>query len=189
MKKASSQILFSTAKNLFFKFGLRRVSVEEICNKASVSKMTFYRNFNNKEHIAIIILKDFLDESLKVYKNIMSKKISFSKKVENLILNDKNYIEKLGPEFISDVYNYKTTMFSNLLEKSDALFYAELRNDFTQAQNNGDLRKETPVDFYLHMMDSIKEKMNDQALKKLYKDEKVMLMDLTNFFFYGIMAK
>ena len=62
MKKASYQILFSTAKNLFFKFGLRRVSVEEICKKASVSKMTFYRNFNNKEHIAIIILKDFLND-------------------------------------------------------------------------------------------------------------------------------
>ena len=119
----------------------------------------------------------------------MSKNISFPKKVENLILNDKNYIEQLGPEFIGDVYNYKTSMFSNLLEKSDALFYGELRNDFIQAQNNGDLRKETPVDFYLHMMDSIKEKMNDQELKKLYKDEKVMLMDLTNFFFYGIMAK
>ena len=54
MKKTSYQILFSTAKNLFFKFGLRRVSVEEICIKASVSKMTFYRNFNNKEHIAVI---------------------------------------------------------------------------------------------------------------------------------------
>jgi AcrR family transcriptional regulator len=33
----------STAEKLFMKFGIRRVSVEEICREASVSKMTFYK--------------------------------------------------------------------------------------------------------------------------------------------------
>ena len=189
MKETSHNILFSTAKKLFFKFGLRRVSVEEICKKAIVSKMTFYRNFNNKEHIAVIILNDFLDESFEKYKNIMSENISFGKKVEKLILNDKNYIDQLGPEFINDVYNYKNTIFSEIIEKTDKLFYEELRKDFKLAQKNGDLRKDTTVDFYIYMMDSIKEKMSDNELKKFYQDEKAMLMDLTNFFFYGIMAK
>ena len=189
MKKTSYNILFSTAKNLFFKFGLRRVSVEEICKKAMVSKMTFYRNFNNKEHVAVIILNNFLDESFKKYKDIMSENVSFDKKVENLILNDKSYIDQLGTEFINDVYNYKNTIFSEIIEKTDKLFYKELRKDFKLAQKNGDLRRDTPVDFYIYMMESIKEKMADSELKKIYQDEKAMLMDLTNFFFYGIMAK
>ena len=63
-------------------------------------------------------------------------------------------------------------------------FYQELRKDFKLAQKKGDLRRDTPVDFYLYMMESIKEKMGDSELKKIYQDEKAMLMDLTNFFFY-----
>jgi len=189
MKKTSHQILYDTAKNLFFRFGLKRVSVDEICKKASVSKMTFYRNFNNKEHIAVTILNDFLNESFQKYKDIMSDNTSFSKKVENLILNDKDYVEQLGTEFISDVYNHKNDIFSDLLKKSDTIFKREIKKDFIKAQKNGNLRKNTPVDFYLNMMDFIKEKISDNELKKLYADEKDMIMDLTNFFFYGIMAK
>ena len=147
MKETSHNILFSTAKKLFFKFGLRRVSVEEICKKAIVSKMTFYRNFNNKEHIAVIILNDFLDESFEKYKNIMSENISFGKKVEKLILNDKNYIDQLGPEFINDVYNYKNTIFSEIIEKTDKLFYEELRKDFKLAQKFFLLRNYGKVNF------------------------------------------
>ena len=89
----------------------------------------------------------------------------------------------------NDDYNYKNTIFSEIIEKTDKLFYKELRKDFKLAQKNGDLRRDTPVDFYIYMMESIKEKMADSELKKIYQDEKAMLMDLTNFFFYGIMAK
>ena len=35
-------------KDLFYKYGIKRVSVEEICAKANVSKMTFYKFYNNK---------------------------------------------------------------------------------------------------------------------------------------------
>ena len=46
------QHIVETAEELFFKHSVKRVSVEEICNKANVSKMTFYRYFSNKQELA-----------------------------------------------------------------------------------------------------------------------------------------
>ena len=40
--------IFKTAKDLFWKYGIKRVSIEEICKEAKVSKMTFYKFFPNK---------------------------------------------------------------------------------------------------------------------------------------------
>ena len=37
-----------TAETLFKLYGIKRVTVEEICKKANVSKMTFYKYFRNK---------------------------------------------------------------------------------------------------------------------------------------------
>ena len=45
--------IMSTGKDLFWKYGIRRVTVEEICEKSNVSKMTFYKYFPNKETLAL----------------------------------------------------------------------------------------------------------------------------------------
>ncbi|MBN2410872.1 helix-turn-helix transcriptional regulator, partial [candidate division KSB1 bacterium] len=52
-----------TAKELFFKYGIRRVTIEEICKKARVSKMTFYKFFQNKIELAIVMLKKLYDDA------------------------------------------------------------------------------------------------------------------------------
>ena len=42
------QQLVTTAQELFMRHGIRRVTVEEICSEANISKMTFYKYFKNK---------------------------------------------------------------------------------------------------------------------------------------------
>ena len=50
--------LIRTGKELFWKFGFRRVTVEEICSEAGISKMTFYKYFSNK----LDLVKRIMDE-------------------------------------------------------------------------------------------------------------------------------
>ena len=48
--------ILDTAHELFWKHGLKRVSIEEICAVAGVSKMTFYKHFANKTALVKYIL-------------------------------------------------------------------------------------------------------------------------------------
>ncbi|MBL0024612.1 MAG: helix-turn-helix transcriptional regulator [Saprospiraceae bacterium] len=51
-KRSKSYLkIITTAKKLFWKHGSSRVTIEELCREAGVSKMTFYRHFNNKNEI------------------------------------------------------------------------------------------------------------------------------------------
>lgn len=54
--------ILKTATKLFFKFGLRSVSIEDICNELRISKKTFYTCFPQKEALIDYILADY-DES------------------------------------------------------------------------------------------------------------------------------
>lgn len=49
-----------TASNLFLKYGLRSVSINEICKELRISKKTFYAHFSQKEALieSIMIKKD-----------------------------------------------------------------------------------------------------------------------------------
>jgi len=56
--------ILSTGKELFWKYGFKRVTIEEICREAKVSKMTFYKYFPNKSKLAIVILDSIFDEGI-----------------------------------------------------------------------------------------------------------------------------
>ena len=185
----SKKLILKAAKKLFFESGLNKVTIEEICAESSVSKMTFYRNFKNKEEIARSILESVFEESNIQYKSIMDQEISFAKKVEQIILMDKNYADQISSEFVNDLLSYKTDVFIELINKNNEVMDLQLEKDFMKAQKKGELRKETPVAFYIHMLKVIRNKIKDPNLKSLYKEDKDMWIDLTYFYFYGILSK
>ena len=63
MEKRSEKFesITSAAKSLFWKHGIRRVSIEEICEDAGVSKMTCYKYFSNKTAIAKYLIEDLFE--------------------------------------------------------------------------------------------------------------------------------
>ena len=73
-----------TARKLFWKHGIRRVTVEEICEKAGVSKMTFYRMFDNKIELAKTVLDHIFEESFQKYRTIMDQEYRFPKRSDKL---------------------------------------------------------------------------------------------------------
>ena len=88
--------IVETAYNLFMKFGIRRVSVEEICKEAGVSKMTFYKHFKNKSELAKHIINQIISEAEIKYRDLMAQDIPYSEKVKQMIhikrkMNGKNY--------------------------------------------------------------------------------------------------
>lgn len=54
-----------TATKLFLKYGLRSVSVDDICNELRISKKTFYAQFSQKEELIDSVLMDHNEKRLK----------------------------------------------------------------------------------------------------------------------------
>lgn len=77
----SSFLFLKISEKLFFKFGYRRVTIKDICEGASLSKMTFYRYYKNKEDVAKIVLKNIIDESNKKFESIMESDNPFINKI------------------------------------------------------------------------------------------------------------
>ena len=85
MNNPKKQQIINTAHELFWKLGIRRVSIEEICREANVSKMTFYKHFNNKNDLVKYIIDLITGTAMKKYREIMDSNIPFHVKVEKSI--------------------------------------------------------------------------------------------------------
>ncbi|HYW95493.1 MAG TPA: TetR/AcrR family transcriptional regulator, partial [Bacteroidales bacterium] len=106
MKNVSQKYLdiMSYGKALFWKYGMKRVTVEEICEEANVSKMTFYKYFGNKDKLALEIIRSLLENTLKEFLVVMESDIPFKKKVEATVKMKMEQTGTISKEFLSDLY-------------------------------------------------------------------------------------
>ncbi|MDD4656997.1 MAG: TetR/AcrR family transcriptional regulator [Bacteroidales bacterium] len=181
------QEIVSAAKTLFWKYGIKRVSIEEICTSAPVSKMTFYKFFKNKEVLAEYVLKEILTQWHNNYISIMNQNIDFSQKIKQVIALEQHASENMGEEFIQDIYKNEYLKLQELISKERNRYHAEIVKDMIDAQKKGEIRKDIKPEFILYLLEDIANKVVDKNLSKLYSSKQELIMELTNYFFYGIM--
>ena len=185
-KKDGRELLLEAGRTLFWKYGIRRISVEEVCKSAGVSKMTFYRSFENKEDLAFQVLKRFIQEGMDSYRAVMKLEIPFREKIAKVIALKHQQSVDISQEFIQEIYQSTDSVLSAYIEESRKEMLSEIMYDLFMAQQNGWIRRDTKLEFILYMLNSLNDKMMDEKFLSMYEDKHDAIMDLTNFFFYGI---
>jgi AcrR family transcriptional regulator len=181
--------IIQTARALFWKYGMNRVSVEEICREAGISKMTFYNYYKNKNDLAVAILDIIQDEGMQKYQKIMNQKIPFVEKVKLSIQLKMEGTEALSSEFFNDLHKNATPEVKAHFQKMYQESIQLVLNDYLKAQKRGDIRKDVKPEFILYFLNHLIDMTNDDKLEKMYNSPQDMIMELTNFFFYGILPR
>jgi len=189
-KKSKSYVaILDAAKSLFWKYGIAKVTVEEICVRAKVSKMTFYRKFDNKIQVAEKALIQLAEKGLSDYRQIMDAAIPFNEKMQRLVQLEHDSSENLSEEFLGDIYGAKNPRLKNILEEYQKKSSQELHKDLSEAQKNGEIRQDLKIDFVIYMINSLNEKLLDKRLTSMFGTTQELAVELINFVFYGIMPK
>jgi len=183
------QQIISTGKDLFWKFGIKRVTIEEICAEASVSKMTFYKFFSNKTELVKHIIDLLYDNSLKEYKSIIDSNKDYKEKVTDMALLKIKGTNDISHEFLNDYYSLIDNELSGYLKKKFDHIMEVMLEDFTIAQKNGDIRSDIKPEFIMYFLNNMITMAGDPQLNKNYPNAQDMIMELLNFFFYGVLPR
>jgi AcrR family transcriptional regulator len=191
--KASSnpkrELLLKTGKDLFWKFGFRRVTVEEICKEAGISKMTYYKYFSNKMELVKTIMDDILQSVLKKYEEIMNRNVPYAEKVVALIELKREQITTMSNEFFRDYVQSADPEMINYFNQLTQENMQRFVDDFARAQKNGDIRKDVKVEFIMYIMNHLVEMTHDDNLLNMYDNPQDLVMEITKFLFYGILNR
>ena len=180
------QKLLSTGRQLFWKYGFKRVSIQEICEEAGVSKVTFYRFFENKTDLAKAVFDKEAQEGLVKFRNIMQEDTSAPEKIKKIVLMKQEGVNEISKEFLKDFYSSPELGLKTYIEEKTQVMWNEMLNDFKEAQQKGWLRKDLKPEFLFYISQKVSEMLNDEHLGKLYNSPQDLVMELTNFFAYGI---
>ena len=185
-KSSKAQLILKTSEELFRKHGIKRVTVEEICQKASVSKMTFYKYYENKEELFKQIMNNILEFSIDKVKEVSRMDISIIEKIRILLKMKEEYLSGINDEFFSDYVN-PTPELKSFLED----YYArgiKLFVDFIkEAQEKGEVRKEIKPEFLIAVLNKLVDLVQDPQLRNLYSSTIEFSLEINNFFYCGIL--
>lgn len=179
--------IVKTGKELFWKYGVKRVSIEEICREAKVSKMTFYKFFPNKIELAEKILLSVVGKSLSEFKVLVSSNKSFTQKIHEMFLIKQEAAKDISSEFIADFYKNPELGLHKILEekgKESMSIFVDFLND---SRAKGLIRKDVKIEFILSYQNNLSNMMNDPQLMSMYEKPEDFIMEALNFLFYGIM--
>lgn len=186
MSSPKKREILATGKSLFFKHGFKRVTIEEICEAADVSKMTYYKYFSNKMDLVKKIMKDTMEEAVAEYKSIMKSDISFTKKIELQIEMKRKGTAEISKEFMDDLLIHGEPEMMKYMQESTQKIMAIIQTDYRMAQQKGDIRKDIKPEFIIYFLNHVYEMLKDEYLISMYKDPGELAMELIQFFFYGI---
>jgi len=179
--------LLKIARELFWKHGFKRVSIEEVCQKAGVSKMTFYRLYSNKVELAKAVYDEEVNKGLQSFKAILAKKEEKpSEKIRKILFLKLKGTNDISQEFIKDFYDSPELGLKDYIEEKTKEIWNETLNDFRQAQENGLFRKDFKPEFYLILTTHITRMLFDEKLQQLYDTPQELLLEIANFCVYGI---
>jgi AcrR family transcriptional regulator len=181
--------IVDTGRALFWRHGIRRITVEEICKKAGVSKMTFYKHFPNKHALARFIFEQITDQAIGQYRVIMKRKIPFSKKAAAAIQLKMEQSDQMSHEFYNDIMRTENGAFKELIDHRIRESLEMFRQDFEKAQARGEIRQDLNTEFIPYFLNHLIGMAKDPNLSRFYTTPQQMIMELTNFFFYGIMPR
>jgi AcrR family transcriptional regulator len=166
--------IIQKSTELFVQYGLRSISIDDICSELRISKKTFYNIFPQKEDLIIAVLqfqhttviKKF--QALTVNKNAVESLIIIVKEVRKNINN-------VSQALYYDLEKYYPQLLERLEDKKQELIQKGFEANLIQGKKEGlyrdDLNEELVSLFYSMQIRSIFSTLSERKWKKYTKKQ------------------
>jgi len=179
------QQLITAATELFYNHGVRRVTINEICKKANVSNMTFYKYFSNKWDIVKTVLDILFDEIARIYQNILEEDISLTQKLEKILIAMAAQGSTLKSDFRDDLIKEDSPLRSYVLEQKKK--HVELHINFLKKiQKEGYIHSDIKEPFLVFMWTCYSNFFNHPELVRIMPDVKDRANELVTQLICGL---
>ena len=180
------QAIISSGRDLFWKHGFRRVSIEEICKESNASKMTFYKFFPNKIELAKKILDNIIDQSITKLHDIRDNDMSTAEKMAEIMKLKYEGSTDISEEFIKELYINPESELAQYMGQKTQEMLGELRVFYQTGKDNGWIRKDLNIDFLMSFVMNSVNSISSGEFSHFFNSSQEMLMEITRLFVYGM---
>jgi AcrR family transcriptional regulator len=130
------------AEDLFTKYGVRSISMDDIARHLSVSKKTLYQHFADKEDIVTMTCKAHLERNNKEFDLVRDNASNAIEELANLSICLKKTMEEINPSLLFDLQKYHPKAWSVWLDHKNRTIRDSVVRNIKQGIEEGYYRPE-----------------------------------------------
>lgn len=134
--------LIAESLHLFLKYGIKSISMDDICKRLCISKKTIYQLIANKDELVSAVLEKHLEEDEKEIEAITSQS---SDAIEEMVFITRYILDFLGqmkPAFLYDLQKYHHASWHLISQKHFSFIEKTIYNNLIRGQKEGIYRKD-----------------------------------------------
>ncbi len=178
-----------TAKELFLKHGFKKVTIDEICKKAHVSRKTYYTFYENKAALVLFIIAGIAEESTRKYKAILDGPGSFTEKLEQSLELKYEFSKSITMEFVADFFDPGAAdileYWMRVMQESMNLVMGFLK----EGQRSGAMNPNLNLNYVMWHFQRLSEMIKSPDLMAMFDNAEDMVRQVTHSLIYGIMPE
>ncbi|MEW6469197.1 MAG: TetR/AcrR family transcriptional regulator [Bacteroidota bacterium] len=123
-KSMSKDRIIKGAEELFFRYGIKSVTMDDIARHLGISKKTIYRSFKEKDEIVNLLMQLSIEEDKKQFRQIADSAQNVVDEVFKMMQCLTSIISKLNPVIFYDLQKYHPSAWSLFVKfKSDFILH------------------------------------------------------------------
>jgi len=189
IERNKERILRATLE-LFQVYGIRRVTISDISQKARVSPATIYNHFGSKEDLVRATIKYFLSSTAADFRNIMEGPLPYMEKMEQILLNKSELLGRYQGEIMQTLISEDP----EIRQMVDSVYQVELTpyviEFYEEGKRQGYVNPELPTETIMHYSEIIRRGMAaEPSLSEDPDHNRKLIQELTPLVLYGILGK
>ncbi len=178
----------ATARDLFWKHGFKKVSIDEICKKSGVSRKTFYTYYANKIALVLSILENLTNDMFLSYEKLVHDETkSFSEKLSEMLLQKYEANKQFSMEFVNDFYHPDSAEILDFFMKVSGKSISLTREFFIQAQAQGAMNPNLDINFVMWYIQKQVDVAKSPEIQSMFASAKDMSRQFSELIIFGIM--
>jgi len=180
-KSAAPRVkIIHAAKELFSRHGAKRVTVEEICRSAGISKVTFYKLFRNKSDLIHQIKWALMEEGFKRFDEINAMNISYPEKIQLMTRWKADFAARVHVDYILEM-----TTLDDVWAEVKRRFLANI----SEAQAQGHIRGDINREFLWMVLEKTGELVTEGRWREVFDDLGRYQEQLRILLFFGLLSR
>jgi AcrR family transcriptional regulator len=168
------------AAELFSRFGVRRVTVQEICRHSGVSKVTFYKYYRNKDDLVDAIRDEWVQAGFAAFDEIEALDIPYPEKIDRMTRWRIEHFSGIDDEFRRELFSG-----DDIQEEAKRRFLANLE----RARGRGEIRPDVSGELIWLVSERLQGMVRDGGWRSVTEDYADFQAQMRTLFFYGLLAR
>ncbi len=121
--------ILTEAERLFWKYGVRSVTMEDIAKQLGISKKTIYQHFNDKEQVLVQVIRDKMGRNVSEMDCMVVEMDNPIEEILQVLYAMQKSADKVSPNLLMDVKRYYPEAFAIFREyKENFIMQSILEN-------------------------------------------------------------